>query len=295
MSLEPALLAAIAATPDDDLPRLVYADWLDENGRPLRAEFIRLQIEIANKETLPRAALNVFSHLWKRQQEILDDHRDELLGPLATVSITQAEYRRGFLDDITLTARDYLTAGAAVAALVPQPTRVRVTHATLDLVTFVLRPRHELQPITDVSFPFGPRTEMQSVAEFNEIDNPGWIRGCSDWHRLQSLDLESARLGDDHLAVLFASPCFPALEDLDLSFNDLTDAGVVALLGTGVPQRLKRLVLGGNPIGDEGAVALADALGGSPVLKELNLRMTNIGTAGRAALLRALGSKVDLF
>lgn len=37
------LLAAIASNPDDDLPRLVYADWLDEQGDPDRAEFIRLQ------------------------------------------------------------------------------------------------------------------------------------------------------------------------------------------------------------------------------------------------------------
>jgi uncharacterized protein (TIGR02996 family) len=29
-----ALIAAIAAAPADDLPRLVYADWLDENGDP---------------------------------------------------------------------------------------------------------------------------------------------------------------------------------------------------------------------------------------------------------------------
>lgn len=42
MSDEDALLAAIVANPDDDTPRLVYADWLDENGRPERAEFIRL-------------------------------------------------------------------------------------------------------------------------------------------------------------------------------------------------------------------------------------------------------------
>jgi uncharacterized protein (TIGR02996 family) len=28
---ERALLAAIAAAPDDDVPRLVYADWLDES------------------------------------------------------------------------------------------------------------------------------------------------------------------------------------------------------------------------------------------------------------------------
>lgn len=42
----PALLAAILATPADDLPRLVYADWLDENGEGERAEFIRLAVEI---------------------------------------------------------------------------------------------------------------------------------------------------------------------------------------------------------------------------------------------------------
>ena len=32
MSTEIALLRTVAACPDDDAPRLVYADWLDENG-----------------------------------------------------------------------------------------------------------------------------------------------------------------------------------------------------------------------------------------------------------------------
>src|SRR5262245_2593359 len=40
-------LAAIRAAPDDDTPRLVYADWLDEHGDPDRAEFIRVQVELA--------------------------------------------------------------------------------------------------------------------------------------------------------------------------------------------------------------------------------------------------------
>src|SRR5215210_4229484 len=47
MSDEDALLRAIAATPEDDLPRLVYADWLDEHDQPERAEFVRLQCELA--------------------------------------------------------------------------------------------------------------------------------------------------------------------------------------------------------------------------------------------------------
>jgi uncharacterized protein (TIGR02996 family) len=40
-----ALFRAILAAPADDLPRLVYADWLQEHGNAERAEFIRLQCE----------------------------------------------------------------------------------------------------------------------------------------------------------------------------------------------------------------------------------------------------------
>lgn len=47
MTLPPYLLAPILACPEDDLPRLIAADWLEENGLPQWAEFIRLQIEFA--------------------------------------------------------------------------------------------------------------------------------------------------------------------------------------------------------------------------------------------------------
>jgi uncharacterized protein (TIGR02996 family) len=40
-----AFLAGIAENPDDDLRRLVYADWLDDHGHHVDAEFIRLSIE----------------------------------------------------------------------------------------------------------------------------------------------------------------------------------------------------------------------------------------------------------
>ena len=43
MTEREALLRAVCENPDDDTPRLVFADWLDENGEPERAEFIRLQ------------------------------------------------------------------------------------------------------------------------------------------------------------------------------------------------------------------------------------------------------------
>jgi uncharacterized protein (TIGR02996 family) len=42
-----ALLRAILDQPKEDTPRLVYADWCDENGQPERAEFIRVQVRLA--------------------------------------------------------------------------------------------------------------------------------------------------------------------------------------------------------------------------------------------------------
>lgn len=41
-----ALTRAILVNPADDLPRLVFADWLDEHGEHERAEYIRKQIRL---------------------------------------------------------------------------------------------------------------------------------------------------------------------------------------------------------------------------------------------------------
>ena len=52
-----ALYAAVCASPDDDTPRLVLADWLDEHDDPHRAAFIRAQIGLARaREADPHAA-----------------------------------------------------------------------------------------------------------------------------------------------------------------------------------------------------------------------------------------------
>ncbi len=45
-----AFLQAIIEEPQDDPIRLIAADWLDENGQPERAEFIRVQCGIAELE-----------------------------------------------------------------------------------------------------------------------------------------------------------------------------------------------------------------------------------------------------
>jgi uncharacterized protein (TIGR02996 family) len=80
MSDRAAFLAAVRAAPDDDLPRLVFADWLDEHGDPL-GEFIRVQLElhpIRDHLDDPRAV-----ELTRRQEDLLRQHRDDWLGPVA--------------------------------------------------------------------------------------------------------------------------------------------------------------------------------------------------------------------
>src|SRR5437763_1092616 len=97
----PAPSTAAATAPQSGLnatPRLMYADWLQEHGRPIRAEFIRVQIEIARKEHLPRAVLNRYVGLFQRNQELIDNHRVELLGPLSVLpNPLFIEFRRGFV------------------------------------------------------------------------------------------------------------------------------------------------------------------------------------------------------
>src|SRR5687767_11912611 len=53
MSDRDAFLAAIRAAPDDDAPRLVFADWLAERGDPACAELIRGQCASAALDRTP--------------------------------------------------------------------------------------------------------------------------------------------------------------------------------------------------------------------------------------------------
>src|SRR5262249_51955042 len=45
MGHDEAFLRAIADAPDDDATRLVYADWLEEQGESPRADYLRLECE----------------------------------------------------------------------------------------------------------------------------------------------------------------------------------------------------------------------------------------------------------
>ena len=65
-----AFLADIRALPEDDAPRLIYADWLDDHGEAERAEFIRVQCELSRLgKDDPRR-----SYRERRERDLLEAH-----------------------------------------------------------------------------------------------------------------------------------------------------------------------------------------------------------------------------
>src|SRR5262245_28195364 len=95
MSDEKALLAVIWEHPHEDTPRLMYADWLDEQGDPAkadRAEFIRVQCELAILSPHdPR-----YPTLQKRERQLLRPRRKEWIQSLPKRYQTRAPFWRGF-------------------------------------------------------------------------------------------------------------------------------------------------------------------------------------------------------
>jgi uncharacterized protein (TIGR02996 family) len=74
-----SFLHAIRESPEDDVPRLVLADWFEDNGDPDRAEFVRTQIRLAGD--LPAGERTA---LEDREKELRDANAARWLGPLAS-------------------------------------------------------------------------------------------------------------------------------------------------------------------------------------------------------------------
>lgn len=122
---ESALLASILANPECDTVRLVYADWLDENGKPDRAEFIRFQINNHTTEVDVKyircvvapvaAAFGISVKTSGRNPECLNPFRyfGTASGhyPGGISRNVDWRFHRGFLSEVRLSAADWLAHG----------------------------------------------------------------------------------------------------------------------------------------------------------------------------------------
>jgi uncharacterized protein (TIGR02996 family) len=92
-----ALLRGILENPDDDGPRLVYADWLEEHGDPERAAFIRVQCRLAEREQFADVPYN--DRDWNQGNQLREANRDRWVAELPAlpgVFYGFGAVRRGF-------------------------------------------------------------------------------------------------------------------------------------------------------------------------------------------------------
>ncbi len=94
-----SFLAEVIADPDNDIPRLIYADWLEEQGSP-RGEFIRVQCELNQISDLDPRWLD----LQFRSNELLEKHGEQWAKEIGQ-DVRKCVYTRGFIETITILAR----------------------------------------------------------------------------------------------------------------------------------------------------------------------------------------------
>lgn len=206
MTESDALLAAIAADPDDDTPRLALADWLDEHGDPARAEFIRVQIEYARAaERDPRRV-----PLRERAAQLLAAHERTWLPPGPDRLALFYEWRRGFVTVLDPCARGVLGGEDSLKRLALFPLAEELEFGfCLDDEEFRYMP--ELPNLR--AFGVGGNVRITAAS----------VRQIGRWRALRRLRLNGDNITDEalpHLAGL------SALEELDLGYSGVTDAGL---------------------------------------------------------------------
>jgi uncharacterized protein (TIGR02996 family) len=280
MSLEDALLQDIRANPADDAPRLVYADWLEEQGRPERAEFIRAQVECARMgEDDPRRA-----ELQKRAAALEKAHAKKWLQPLrqaldrpGTRQLERAAFERGFVRKLTLGPRRADFLDGAVEALSREPVEelwlVGRPTCTADDALPALWGTPALACLGALVLYGDCRLKGDTLRQLGEAAHLG---------RLATLCLMSS-LSADVLAALAGTPLADRLERLTLDLVRGSEPGLLALLTAPAFPRLATLCLVGAQLGDEGLGRLAQSP--PPALTGLELSDPSVGPRGLAALI----------
>jgi len=233
-------LAAVAARPDDDLPRLIFADWLDEHGDAERAEFIRLQCSAArgNFDDGPRgAALEAL-------------HRREWLADLPEVYY--AEFRRGFVEHIVLHATTFLASGANLLRRTPVRSVALVGAGKV------------LERILNSSLLDGLSGLHLSNAFLGD-EGLARLADASCLRRLRTLRLARTGTGDAGVTALARSPHLSRLRSLVLYGNAIGDDGAWELARSRTLRRLEHLDVVDNEIGPSGTAALRSSFAGADV------------------------------
>jgi uncharacterized protein (TIGR02996 family) len=239
-----ALLRAIAARLNQDAPREIYAEWLQENAWAEnsfadQAKFIRIQLmqdhgfyrdEYGNP--LPSTP-DVVAKFEAEADELLRLHRGEWEAPIREALGGRCEkitFHRGF------------------------PATLEVGYSVQPLID---------SGILESDYNTLTGLKLKGVREGDVLQSLLSYQGLLN---ISSLDFESSGIAGTHNYIrnaaaeaLADSPFVANLTSLNLYLNDTRDADVRAIANSPNLAKLESLNLGFNPIGNAGIIALRDS------------------------------------
>ncbi|HYH68204.1 MAG TPA: TIGR02996 domain-containing protein [Urbifossiella sp.] len=278
-----ALYAAVLAAPDDDTPRLVFADYLDDTGvraDGIRARFVRNQVALARAEPWS----DEFDTLYRATAPVEDHYRKAWATGIDGIVIPDGNaFDRGFLGRVTCFSKRFVADAAKLFAAHPvravkfsamNSTRGAATAAELAASPFLAR-LHTIQLS-------GRAVDDAYVSVVGQSPHAAGVRGLT----LGDCGATAAAVGR------FGSPSFLGLRELELwnVVYGTNDAKAVAKSRSLAALTALRVCHGADaadvPIRGPGAVALAE----SPHLRgliELELRNQELRKKGAEAFAAA--------
>lgn len=277
-SLAEGFLNDIVANIDDDTPRLVYSDWLEENGHHDRAEFIRIQVERARLPAWDAAQVG----LRLREEALLRLHREEWLSELPTIEGAKWEgFRRGIVAEVSFASFEAMRANAHHCRAV----------APVEAITVRYPRRGELGQAA------APIAELRELDLTGRPDDESELEWLAESPQLATIHVLTARgLWPEALTYLVSSPHFASLRKLRLPGNTLGNVGMAAIIRSASMTGLEELNLSGRGVVERyredltvsppGMQALA-SWAGLRNIRTLNLSDNDLGRVGLQALLRS--------
>lgn len=159
-----ALINAIINKPDDDAPRLIYADWLEENERQDRAAYIREMvakpsfIDVRDTSECP----------WIHERWFVSDESSAF------------EWNRGFIKGIRCSQLDWIVNG---------PNYVR--KHPIQYVRLI-----DVRPAIDVIY----HPSIDVINEANKLE--WWLTPSIDKHAYSDFDMKFIRIKDESVKMI---------------------------------------------------------------------------------------------
>ncbi|MCX5746256.1 MAG: TIGR02996 domain-containing protein [Proteobacteria bacterium] len=270
-------LASILADPDDKKARLVYGDLLQDQGDP-RGDFIVLQAtraELADTDERVPALDAQLAALLKKHKKAWTAFGDN--------KGARWEYRRGFVEKLSLDAADLLVNGPAIFAAEPieelniwkiQDSKVKLGASRL--APLLALPLHRVRRLSLARCTL-TRDDFAALADADTLGG------------VELLDLSNGGSAESPIGALAAATSLPRLRELRIGGCMCGDEGL-AELARAKALRFERLIAPRNDLTSGGAEAIANATW-APTLVHLDLSSNEqFGDAG----LRALGASTKL-